>query len=250
MQIFHCSPYRNAEGKPRADMKKEAAKALGANWLEVFQTEDAIIDTLANYLDDDYILFTNIQLLEDGPDADLLLFGPTGVWAMEFIHVDGEYKAEGDNWLRYSSESNDYEAVADSPIVTARDNAAAVYEYLHSKDLPVPWVNPVFVLTQKNITAYTENTAIATVRPGEVEKFAQQDIMALEPVMDETDIQQVFNALKPFANAPASLAQDGGGGGRKKLLGMSTMQWVVILVLALLNICVLGGFAWYVLNNQ
>jgi Nuclease-related domain len=248
MQIFHCSPYRNAEGKPRTDVKKEAAKALGANWLEIFQTEDDVIDTLANFLDDDYILFTNIQLLEDGPDADMLLFGPTGVWTMEFIHSDGEYKAEGDTWLRLNTETNDYEPVAGSPIVTARDNAAAVYEYLHSKDLPVPWVNPVFVLTQKNVTAYTENTAIATVRPGEVEQFAQQDIMALDPVMDETDIQQVFQALKPFANAPSSLAEDAAGG-PKKLLGMSTAQWVIILALALLNVCVLGGFAWYVLAN-
>ncbi len=249
MQIFHCSPYRTAEGKPRADLKKEAARDLGPNWQEQFQTEDAIIDTFANLLDDDYILFVNLQLLEDGPDADLLLFGPNGVWSIEFIHAEGEYKAQGDDWLRYDEAAGDYVAVEHSPIVAARDNAGAVYEYLHSKDLPVPWVNPVFILTQPNITAYTENTAIATVRPGEVDQFIQQDILELEPVMDETDVQQVFNVLRPFTNAPASLASKTSADGTRKLWGMTTRQWIIILVLALLNVCVLGGFAYYVLMN-
>lgn len=249
MQIFHCSPYRTAEGKPRADLKKEAVKALGPNWQEHFQAEDAVIETFANHLDDDYIMLVNLQLLEDGPDADLLLFGPNGVWAMEFLHAEGEYKAQGDEWLHYDETANDYVPVAQNPLTAARDNAGAVYEYLHSKDLPVPWVNPVFILTQPNITAYTDNTAIATIHPGEVEQFVQNDILELEPVMDETDVQQVYTVLRPFTNAPA-LASKSSSDGAKKLWGMTTRQWIVIVLLALLNVCVLGGFAAYVFMNQ
>ena len=80
MQIIHCSPYRDAEGKPRMDKKKTAAKALGPNWLEMLQAEDGVLETFSNQLDDDFYAICNVLLLEEGPGAGMLLFGPTGVW--------------------------------------------------------------------------------------------------------------------------------------------------------------------------
>lgn len=251
MQIIHCSPYRNAEGRPRTDLRREAAKALGPNWTSQLQTEDSIIDLFANHLDDDYFLLANLPLLENGPDADIVLFGPNGVWVMEFIHTDGEYKATLEQWLKYNSQANGFEPQDYNPVTAARDNAGAVYEFLHSKDLPVPWVNPVLILTHPNITVYNESSALATVKSDEIEQFARQDMVELDAVMDETDVQQVFTTLRPFAvSLPAAASEEEDGGKRKRLFGMTTGQWMVVMVLALLNLCVLGGFAAYLFMNQ
>src|SRR5260221_72749 len=110
MQITHCSPYRDAEGRPRTDArtKKEAPLALGPDWQEKFAAEDGIIDIFGNHLDDDYVLICNAMLLEDGPDADLLLVGPNGVWAFEFVHEAGSFQAEDDKWLALSVATSEY----------------------------------------------------------------------------------------------------------------------------------------------
>jgi hypothetical protein len=247
MQITHCSPYRDADGRPRSDArtKKEAPLALGADWLEKLAAEDAIIENFGDHLDDDYVMVCNAMLLEDGPDADLLLVGPNGVWAFEFVQALGSYQAEDDKWLALSTETSEYEPVEPSPIATARDNASAVYDYLHSKDLPVPWVNPILLLTRQEINFYSDGAVANIIKHDEITNFILQEVRDLDPVMDETDVAQIVTALKPFFTASPS-ENETNPDAPKTLMGMSTGQWIVIMALALLNLLVLGGFAWLV----
>ncbi len=251
MQTIYCSPYRDAEGKPRAEMKKGALKALGPDWLNKLKAEDAVIDTLNNQLDDDYYLICNALLLEDGPDADLLLFGPNGVWVFEFVHEKGSFKAAGEQWLTLNEKTADYEPVTPNPVLGARDNATSVYEYLHSKGLPVPWVNPILILTNPETTLYTESAAAASLKSDEVYQFVTQDVRSLEAIMDENDLAAVYEAFRPFleAAAAAPAASPRPKSKAKRPLGMTTGQWIVLIGLALLNFCVLGAFAWWVING-
>ena len=249
MQIIYCSPYRTSEGKPRAEMRKAATKALGPDWLDKLQAEDSVIEVFNENLDDDYHLIVNVLLLEGGPDADLLLIGPNGVWAAELVHGGGEFKAEGDQWLVHNPQSNEYEPAKSNPVAAVKDNAGAIYEYLHSKELSVPWVNPLIILTDPTLNVFSEGSAISIVKKEDVYQFVTQDVRDLEAIMDETDVQLVVSTFKPFFGSQTALADDGAPLGPKRFMGMSTVQWLVIIGLALMNICVLGGFAWYVLSN-
>lgn len=250
MQVIHCAVYRDAEGRPRDDGKNEALEALGPNWMELLEAEDAVIETFANHLDDDYHLICNALLLEGGPDADLILVGPNGVWAVEFVHISGDFKASGESWLAYDSTTKDYTPAEPDPVAAARDNANVIYEHLHSQNLPVPWVNPAVILTDSSINVYTESPAVAIVRREEVYQFVTQDVHDQDPVMDEADVASIIEALRPYFTAAAVEAA---GAEEKQVptqfLGMSTVQWVIILLLALLDICVLGGFAWLVFTR-
>jgi hypothetical protein len=252
MQIIHCSPYRDADGKPRKDVKKEAALALGPKWMDILKAEDAVIETLGDNIDDEYTFICNANLLGDGPDADAILVGPNGVWVMEFIPGKGMYKAEGERWFVYDNKKMDYQLVDPNPIVAARDNANGLYDYLHSKDLPIPWVNPVLILTASDVTLNAEDTAATFLKPDEVQQFAMQDVCNLEPVMDDTDAAMIVETLRPFFGAPPppAVALDEDREVPTTFLGMTTTQWVIIFVLALLNICVLGGFAAFVIFNS
>ncbi len=251
MQIIYCSPYRTAEGKPRAELRKAAVKDLGPDWLDKLQAEDSIIEIFNENLDDDYHLIVNVLLLEGGPDADLLLVGPNGVWVAQFVYGGGEFKAEGDQWLVHNPQSKAVEPAESNPVTAAKDNAGAVYEYLHSKELFVPWVNPLILLTDPAITVFSEGSAISIVKTEEVYQFVTQEVRALEAIMDETDVQLVVSTFKPFFGDRAAAADgDETLAGPKRFMGMSTVQWLVIIGLALLNLCVLGGFAWYVLTDS
>ncbi|MBM4424066.1 MAG: NERD domain-containing protein [Chloroflexi bacterium] len=228
MRVTHCSPFRDAAGSPRSDNRREAAKALGSRWKDYLKAEDAIIENLGDNLDDEYQLICNGNLLEDGPDTDMLLIGPTGMWVVEFVHGKGLFKASGDDWLSYNNNTLEYIAAEPNPILIARANA--IYDYLHSKDLPVPWVNPLLILT---------------LRPADIQQFVVLDIRELDSVMSATDVDMVAETLRPFftesAPAPAQAPAP------TTFMGMSTQQWLIILGLALLNICVLGGLAAFVI---
>lgn len=253
MQVLHCAPYRDAEGKPHWEMRQHALDTLGPDWTRALESEDTVIEILANHLDDDYTLICNALLLEDGPDADLILVGPNGVWAGEFVHLSGDFKASGENWLAYDSARKDYTPAEPNPIATARANAGVIHEYLHSKDLPVPWVNPVVFLTDPhNINVYGESPAVAIIRREEIYQFVTQEVRDLDPVMDEADVAAIVEVLRPYFTASAAVeaARTDVKEPPKHFLGMSSVQWAILLALALADICVLGGFAWYVLTRQ
>jgi hypothetical protein len=251
MQVLHCAPYRDSDGKPHWDAKQYALDTLGPNWMELIDAEDAIIETLSRHLDDDYHLVCNAVLLESGPDADMILVGPNGVWAIEFMHHPGDFKASHDDWLAYDSTRKDYSPSTPDPLAAARDNAGAVYELLHSQNLPVPWVNPVVILTDPSINVYSESPTVAIIRREEVYQFVNTDVRDLDPVMDEADVAAIVQALRPYFSASAVLAPASVPVKEvpKQLLGMSSRQWAMILLLAILNICVLIGFAWLVMNG-
>lgn len=255
MQVIHCSPYRDADGHPRRDVSKEAAQAFGPKWKEILKSENAVAGTLGGYLDDRYTLICNAPLLEDGPDADGILVGPNGVWVLEFVHGKGMYKAEGERWFVYDNKKMDYQPVEPNPIVSARDNANGLYDYLHSKDLPIPWVNPVLVLTGPDITLNADDAAVVFFKSGEAQQFAVQDVNSLDPVMDETDTAMIVEVLRPFFGAAPAAEESGEAEEESKetpstFLGMTTTQWVIIFGLALLNLCVLGIFAAIVIYNS
>lgn len=247
MQIVHCSPYRDAEGRPRTDARtrRDASDRLGADWQDQLASEDTVIGLFGDHLDDDYVLVCNVALLEDSPDADMLLVGPNGVWAFEFVHSSGSYQAEADKWLVLSSVTSEYEPVEPSPIAVARDNSAAVFDFLHSKDLPVPWVNPIVILTKPDANFYSDGAVANIVKLDEITQFVIQDVRDLEAVMDETDVEAVVSVLRPFFTTPSAEPAQAAGGGRT-VMGMTTAQWLIILGLALANLLLIGGFfGWF-----
>jgi hypothetical protein len=249
MQIIYCSPFRDAEGRPDPRAKKEAQAVLGTNWLDKLGYEDKIVDVFGDHLDDDYILVCNAQFLDGPSDADMLLVGPNGVWVFEFIHDRGSFQVQNDQWMRLSEISVEYEPVDPDPLAVARDNAAAIYEYLHSKDLPVPWVNPLLIMTNPEASVFSNASAITVLQPDQMTQFVTQDVRDLEAVMDETDVEQIITTLKPFFVTPEGTASAAANPSSKLLMGMTAGQWMFILLLALLNILVLGGFAWLVLTQ-
>lgn len=247
MQIIYCSPFRDVEGRPDPRAKKEAQAALGTDWLEKLSTEDSVADIFSNHLDDDYVLVCNAQFLDEAPDADMLLVGPNGVWTFEFIHERGSFQVENDQWMRLSEISVDYEPVDPNPLAVARDNAAAIYDFLHTKDLPVPWVNPILIVTNPDANFFSSASALTVLQLDQVTQFVTNDVRDLEQVMDETDVEQIVTSLKPFFVSPGQADSASNRPTSKLLMGMTTFQWIVILVLALGNILVLGGFAWLLL---
>lgn len=249
MQIIYCSPFRDAEGRPDPRAKKEAQAALGTDWLEKLGTEDKVVDIFGDHLDDDYILVLNAQFLDSDSDADMLLVGPNGVWVFEFIHERGSFQVDDDQWMRLSEISVEYEPVVPNPLMVARDNGAAIYEYLHSKDLPVPWVNPILIVTNPDANFFSNSSAVTVLQLEQVTQFVTQDVRDLEQVMDETDVEQIVAAVKPFFTTPTRTSSASDRPTSKLLMGMTAGQWIFILFLALLNILVLGGFAWLLLNQ-
>lgn len=117
--------------------------------------EERILNVLYSLLDGRWWVFRNLELPgQRMGDIDLVLVGPTGVWALEVKAFDGEYRNVGDRWERRSGSR--WLPAFGSPSSQAKKHAAALSHILQRHNVKqwitavVVWANPDATLTVQN----------------------------------------------------------------------------------------------------
>lgn len=246
MQIVHCSKFRDREGNLLPEARKEAPMALGPGWKAMMEAEDFVAQGLAQYLDDAYVLLRNVTPPGLTHDADLIIVGPTGLWAVEVAYLKGLFKVDGVNWMSYTSKL-EFEKVEPNLASQVRENAQAIFDFLREKKFSVPWVNPVIMLANSQIDVRTEEAAVAIIRPDGIEQYIAENILPAEPVFNPDEAINVAEAIIALGEPDEESQADAKKPSR--FLGMTRSQLVVIVILALIDICVLGGFAFLVARD-
>ncbi len=246
MQIVHCSKFRDREGNLLPEARKEAPKALGQDWKAMMEAQDFVAQGLAQYLDDAYVLLRNVTLTGLTHDADLIIVGPTGLWTLEVAYLKGLFKVDGINWMSYTSKL-EFETVEPNLASHVRENAQALFDFLREKKFSVPWVNPVIMLANSQIDVRTEEAAVAIIRPDGIEQYVAENILPVEPALSPDEAINVAEAIIALGEPDEKDEEDTQKVNR--FLGMTRPQWVVIAILALIDICVLGGFAFLVARD-
>lgn len=247
MRTIHRSPFRDAQGKIA---RGGAQQALGPKWKHVVESEDRAAREIGAVLDDRFVMIRNTQLPEVGV-VDMILVGPTGISTLALHHAAGMYKAESELWLRYDTQRMQFVREPRNPIQQARQAAAQLRDYLRARDLPVPWVNAALVVTNPETRVTLEGPAVTVYGANEIGSFASVDILGQEIVMDDEDVDTVVDVILERGgggSAQPSAARDVPGR-RGEFIGMTRPQLALLAVLALLNLCVLGGFLLLVVRD-
>lgn len=246
MQIVNLSPFRDARGKLNSGAQQEA-RQRGAEWLAAMRGQEAVVQALAEPLDDSFALLLNGLLPQSDLELDLVLVGPNGVWVLQTVHAPGMYTIEGDNWMAYDTAQLQFAPVEQNPVRQAREGSMRLYEHLHEKDWPVPWINSLLVVTSRDVNIRAKDSAVAILQLDRIPRYVTQDILALEPVMDSADVREVVSVLTAYLSASQPAAE---GERASRFLGMTRAQWLIVVLMALMNVCVLCGFAFIVLRGS
>lgn len=121
--------------------------------------EDRVVEKARLALDGDWVLFRNVILPRRGrSDVDVVLVGPSGVWAIEVKALHGEYRNSGETWeLRFGSRWNQ---MRKSPSRQARGNAIALAEFLRAEGIKV-YVTAVVAWASQGSNLVIDNPCVA-----------------------------------------------------------------------------------------
>ncbi len=121
--------------------------------------EERVVEAMRQSLDGNWTLFRNITLPgRNKGDIDLVLVGPTGVWAVEVKTFTGEYRNIGERW-EYRV-GNRWKLLKSSPSRQAQNNAARLAGFFRADGIR-QWVTPVVAWANPENPPSVENPMVA-----------------------------------------------------------------------------------------
>jgi hypothetical protein len=112
--------------------------------------EETVLEVLRANLDNRWSVFRSLVLSgsdkQKGGDTDIILVGPSGVWALEVKSHKSTLRVSNGHW-QYQKGKH-WRPLRPDPSMQAKGNAASVNDHLKRHGIAKQWVEPVVVLTQ------------------------------------------------------------------------------------------------------
>jgi len=247
---------------------------LGRDLDQDSQAQDWIVNTLADILDHSYVMVRNLSLEGLEAPIPLILVGPPGIRVIHPSSQRGVFRVKGDSWEEMDDRQQQYKSVLPNMIARTRLMANAVDDYLNARDYPAIEVEPVLMFTDPGTHVETVRPDVRVVMSDGLERFCvglMQDSAQLEREVVQR-IADLFSQTKSAVDQAASqyperdafsFADESAEKQKPSLrsrlpndepivtfinrLPFTNRQWIVLGILAAVNILILMGFVLYVL---
>lgn len=249
---------------------------LSRDWDEDAQAQDWVVDSLAQVLDNNFVMVRNVTLEGLGVPIPLILVGPPGIQVIYASALRGLYRAKGDVWEQMDDQQQTFKPVLPNMISRAALMSRSVEAHLKD-DYPLMLVEPVLAF-------YDPGTHVDTIRPdvriiladglerfctGLLQGGSRLDRNAVQMLVDlfsQTSSSEA-QAASPFSERDAFSFKDDetktiGPSLRDRLpsdepivsffnnIPFTTRQWVLLLLMAGFNVILLLAFLLLVLMNS
>ncbi len=125
--------------------------------------EERALEVIERTLDGQWTLFRNVMIPGQSGDIDMILVGPTGLWALEIKNWNGAYRYQGDHWLYLKKGRWSSLRQKQKPSEQARRNAARLGQFLKADGIQ-KWVTPALIWASTDSSIEVENPATAIWR--------------------------------------------------------------------------------------
>ncbi|MEM4196114.1 MAG: nuclease-related domain-containing protein [Methanothermobacter sp.] len=169
-----------------------ASARRGIGWKKGYEDE-LIVTNCLRRLPQGYHILNNVQLPGADGHMDHVVVGPTGVYVIETKSYSGNYIVKGDRW--FLNDELRKEEVR-SPSIQAKRNAAAIKEFLETRDIYVSWVNAVVAFLSASCTIMEEDEHCRILKPCQV----PEHIMESRLMLGESKVKRIVDALRKHAS--------------------------------------------------
>jgi hypothetical protein len=212
---------------------------------------DRLVLWLDSVLDDDYLLMKNVDLPGAQATIDLLAIGPSGIWALYVEGEPGQYKTEAGGFYAWETAAGGYVLIRPNPLLILKSTLIQLRGWLKKRKMPVDCARSAILFTDPAAVIEADDDEVRLVAPALVEAYPVE--MAREPaVLKPEAVEAIARAIAQgdLPPAPPIRAEDDAAGPRLPV-HFTRRQWIVLGLLAFLNVAVLGGFCYYaILINQ
>lgn len=284
MKVIDRSEYRDAEGKISLSNRLRGTLDRGLGWFGEMDAQDQIAQRLGRNLGDEHIMLQNIPLPEAGVIIPMVLISPQGVRVIYPSPIRGVFRAKGDEWFAFSGGSKRFKKTRPNLQAIVMSMAQDLLNFLQNRGFGLPEVEPVLVFTNPRTHIDMARPSARIVLADAIDHFAA-NLQQFPPIMNRDDVNSLVEALvnpkpseaapEPAVELPTEMAfeappleedmatMDEFMGEEMDLtteklppdvmiigpLRMLRWQWFVIGGLAVLELVVIGIFAFLVLSR-
>ena len=191
MRIIECGP---AGRKP---YKSRPPGSAGNSLIPFRRKRDAqetFIGFLADALDHRFYLLNNLSLPGQGKLSPLLLFGPTGVWAVLPTGATGLFRVNERAWEQMDEKNQGFALAKPNLVSEVCAWAAAIGETLASLQIAAPPVEPVLFFSDPAAHVDSTRPAARIVLADGLPRFLA-GLFQARPVVEQDGIRQIVVAL-------------------------------------------------------
>lgn len=157
--------------------------------------EEWVIDKVRALLDNRWVAFRNVNLPKHKEDIDLVLVGPSGVWALEVKAFNFDVRVQDHVWERLNGKR--WQSLRSDPVAQARLNAMHLRYFVERQGIMLR-VNAAIILTQPQQVSNIGPTAEPVWKQFEVDEELLQ-MNTLPTSLSEQDKARIVAALKEVA---------------------------------------------------
>ncbi|MCI0519483.1 MAG: hypothetical protein L0Z70_04430 [Chloroflexi bacterium] len=238
---------------------------LGRSWSQDMEAQEGVIAPLEKALDNRFVMLRNVILEGLDVPIPLVLVGPPGVRVLYPSAQRGVFRARGEAWEQMDDRSQVYRPLTPNLLTRAQLMARAVDAFLSTRGIKAGETEPVLLLMDSGSHVDSARPIVRIVLADGLERFIA-GLLQARILLDKDETQKIVDTFSKSmgvveeaafperdvfsftdeASAKPSLGDRLPRGEKvaKSLnkLPFSGRQWVLLGLLALINILVLVGF--------
>jgi hypothetical protein len=273
MKLIDCAAEYEKRGKGKSLDSIVSSFKAGRGRSHDPKSEETVIAAFQRMVDNKFFMLRNVALKGMDGLIPLVLVGPPGVWMIYPSGLRGVYRAVGESWEIIDERRQTYKPAGENLISKADQMAQALQDYLLSQGIRYPQVVPALVFTNPGIHVETVRPVVRIVLIDALNRF-MAGLVQGRLINDQEQIQKMVDLLTSPPEERGDLAEPGetgdalfanghtrpgGGSGKGQVnleridtafsrvekLPFSSRQWIVLIVLILINVVVLLAFVIY-----
>ncbi len=268
MEVIELSEFRDEEGLISLENRIRGTIKFGFSWYGDMKAQELVTRKLQGILDDDHMLLLNAPLVGTDVLAPMILFSPQGARLLYPSTARGNFRAQDDQWMTYSSRSSQFKPKKPNLQFRALAFARGLLRYFESQGFPLPEMEAVLLFTNPQTHVDSANPQTRIVLADAFEHFAS-NMLEGESIMDRDDIHMLVDSLlNPKLPEPKEEPQLDDSGEEifesealrprderqdlkpvRRFGSFTTRQWVLLAVLGVFQLILMLSIAFIVLGD-
>lgn len=199
MRIIDKTPFLSEDGSISIVDRIKGTLQNGFSWYPDLQAQQAAIKTLEKHLDKKFTLIRNHTLGNSKITVPMILIGPPGITMLHVTHLQGMYRAKGDEWG--TVDGGKFKPASINLLTRTAKLARALQVYLKQLNIDITQeVEPILLAIEPGMHVASVRPIVRIVMSDAIDRFAtslSQDTPALsfERVHEIADL--IVNPRKP-----------------------------------------------------
>lgn len=273
MKLIDQTPLQDEKGEIGIVQRLQGTLQYGFNWYPELQAQKAVLPYFSQGLGKGFTVIRNCTLGASGIVVPLTVVGPPGIYVAHVTHLRGTYEAKEDSWGAIFG--TNFKPAAINLLTRTRLLARALQAFIERQgvDLPQP-IEPALLAANPGMHVESLRPIVRVIMLDGIERWVASlagatPVFTVETAHELAD--RIINPRPPKKEEPEPESAPEEGEGlevpqrlrepsparpvpakvetKKRVLGMTVPQLALLGGMALVEICVLIGFALIIFLN-